>query len=368
MLYVIDTLSMGGAEKSILAIASQLKNFTPVVCSLFADSTLLSQYQDAGVSVIQLKLPKTASNIRCAAALTKVIRKESPDIVHATLFRSEIVSRYALWFNNKTILVGSFVGDTYNDQRFAELGYFARKKLRLLQYLDRVTSGRVNAFMSISEFLKQSYISKLSINENKIVVIPRGRVIYPLKTAAPVRNDRLSFVAVGRLIKLKGHAELIRAFDLVRKIQPNISLEIAGAGPEEARLRALIEDLSLSDHVKLLGNVMDVPTLLSRCDVFVFASHYEGQGGALVEAMLAGKIIIASDIPVVQESITDQSTGLLFKVKDVQSLADRMKWVIDNVHESTRLAANARLTAVEKFDIQTTVFRHEELYRKLMSA
>ena len=367
ILFVVDTFSMGGAEKSILAIASKMRRAKPVVCSLYDVNTLANSFIDAGVEIIELKLSKSVSDFTSARALRRVIEAVKPDIVHATLFRAEMACRIALWRKENPVLVGSFVGDTYGTERYRELTYFARVKLRGLQVIDRFTSRRVSIFVSISEFLRKSYEWKLGIPREKIVVIPRGRdIVRFLFSEHSIVSEHVRFVAVGRLIKLKGHADLIRAFVKVHELYPGSSLKIAGEGGERGRLQQLISELGLSSNVQLLGNVKDIAGLLADSDIFVFPSHYEGQGGVLVEAMLSGIPIIASDIDVVRESVTHNYSGILTEVRNVDTMAHSMQWAIQNYETAKKFAVHAREVALKRFDIDVVVANYEDLYESLI--
>jgi glycosyltransferase involved in cell wall biosynthesis len=366
VLFIIDSLRMGGAEKSTLEIARRMTGFIPVICQLHKPDDVLPQYQSFGIQVIQMNLTPKTNFFSIAAKVKEVVRAVDPLIVHAALFRSEISSRMALWNNKNTVLIGSLVGDTYNRERFRALSLPAKMKLYLLKILDAYTSKRVDAFISISQFLKDSYVAKLRINPSKIFIIPRGREISENSDNEPATDGKFIFLNVGRLIPLKGHTEMIMAVKGVCEKFPNVILKIAGEGPLRNKLTSLIKARALENMVHLLGNVNNVGELLRECNVFIFASHHEGQGGALVEAMLAGKPIIASDIPVVREAINDGETGILFSVKNAESLEAKMIYAINSFEKLKAVGMQAKKIASERYNIDTLVSKQEQLYRKFL--
>ncbi|RYD56672.1 MAG: glycosyltransferase family 1 protein [Sphingobacteriales bacterium] len=365
ILFILDTLEVGGAEKSTLEISKYLKDIEPVVCSIFKGDALKRDFESAGIKLIQLNIDSYLYLFPAVKALKKIIEKEKPDVVHATLARAELVARVALK-NSKIPLVGSLVGDTYNAERYTELSKPARVKLKMFQYLDQITAKRVDVFLSISQFLKDSYVNKLGLPAAKIIIVPRGRHITEADKPAD-RFEPFLFLSVGRLIQLKGQADIIKAIAIVKQKYPQVKLKIAGEGPWRAVLEQTIKETGTADNVELLGRVNNVDEWLARAQFFVFGSYYEGQGGAVVEAMLAGKAIIASDIDVVKESVNDGRSALLFKVKDVENLAEKMIWAIEHPGEMAQLSVNAYAEAKEKFDIINIVRKHEEVYTSLMA-
>lgn len=110
-----------------------------------------------------------------------------------------------------------------------------------------------------------------------------------------VTTDGPVFVTVGRLVRQKGHAHLIRAFaGLVRSV-PNARLLIIGEGPLRDRLSALIAAAGLGDHVRLCGQRQEVAPYLAAADWFVFSSLWEGMPNTVLEALAAGTPVISAD-------------------------------------------------------------------------
>lgn len=106
--------------------------------------------------------------------------------------------------------------------------------------------------------------------------------------------------------------------------------------------------------------------MLGKSHSFVFASHYEGQGGALVEAMLSGIPIITSDIAVFKEQIEDGISAKCFKVKNPEDLADKMEWVINNYNQAVQLGMNAKEKAKELFDIEKIAMQTQNFYTSIL--
>ncbi|GIV35629.1 MAG: hypothetical protein KatS3mg032_0008 [Cyclobacteriaceae bacterium] len=373
ILFIIDTLEIGGAEKSILDMASRLKSAKPVIVVLYRGLRLLPEYERAGLRVITLNLPGKYNFIKAIKAFTKIVKTERPDLVHATLFRSEIVARIGLR-NSSIPLISSFVSDSYSAERYGKLSVAGRLKLDLVKWIDGVTAQWSTHFVSISRSIVSVNCKALKISPNRVTVIYRGRDVSLAYSISEARRNQLAqqfggnvtFFSVGRLLVLKGFLESIEAFSKVIKLHPEARYLIAGEGHDRTLFQMAIDKYGLNGKVFLLGTRNDIPELLAYSDVFVFPSHYEGLGGALVEAMLATKPIVASDIEVIAEFFVHGKTGLLFQLKNPDDLAKKMVWMIEHPEEAKAMGIRARETAVQRFNIENVVRQHEELYARIL--
>lgn len=367
VLYVIDTLATGGAEKSLLEISAGLREFIPVVCILRKKQNDLSEsFAAQGIQVINLDINNKMWWAEGAGKLKKVIESVQPAVVHATLFKAELITRLAL--RNKSIVqVGSFVNDSYSPHRYRDLSFVRKLKLNIVRMVDRFTARRVTHFMSISKAIAESNAAALDIDTEKISIIYRGRNVDRYRVSHPdINNPPFVFLTVARLLKRKGYIELLSAIPYINSNGRPFVLRVAGEGNDFGVFRDLVIKLGIEGKVEFLMNRTDVPLLLEAAHCFVFPSHYEGQGGALVEAMLAGKPIVVSDIPVFREQITDNVTGKFFTLFDERDLARKLEWMMSNYEIAIRMGDQARSIAVERFNISGVARKHDELYEALL--
>ena len=374
VLYIIDTLQTGGAEKSLLAIASRLTAFEPVFIQLFKGDQLVPLFREKSIPVVQLNLSPSYKFTSIAKQLVPIIEEISPVIIHTTLFRSDLVGR-----NLKKILniplVNSLVNNSYGKERYGRMGMVLKAKLMAIQLWDRYTAGKVDLFVSNSETIKFTNSRALGIDAARIKVIYRGRLRYEFDNVSEFENtkirsdlnvgDRKVFLNISRLLDRKGQLDLISAFDSLYQHEKDIVLLIAGEGPLKGDLESMIKERKLDGVVKLLGNRNDRPVLLSMADCFVFPSYFEGLPGVLIEAMFSKTLIIASDIPENQECV-DRSSALLFRKGDVADLAARMSEAL-TLQNSTELVENAYKAACVKFDLDEITRNYESTYQKILN-
>ncbi|MCH7408654.1 glycosyltransferase [Belliella sp. DSM 111904] len=373
ILYLIDTLQTGGAERSLLEIASGLRGFEAVFITVYKDTHALhAAYEGRGVSVIHLDFPKGTPYSHILPTLKEHIAILRPDLVHATLYNAEMLSRR---LGLRVPLINSLVNNSYHKRRYAGLTWKGRLALLRVQVMDYLCKGKVDMFVANSSYISQVHQRYLGIPSAKIQVIHRGRSITSQSDSDPIeiqkirsslpRQDTKVWLTVGRLIRRKGHNELIQAFHRHIQKYPNAVLWILGEGEEHKRLDQLIEDLNLQEHVFLLGNQSNVVSWLGAADFFVFPSHYEGLPGVLIEAMISKLPIIVSDIPENRECL-QEGMAIFHQVGDVADLANQLENALA-VSDWDLRTNKAFEYAKAQFNIKKVVQQYEDLYQKMIN-
>lgn len=366
VLYIIDTLEVGGAERSTLEIASRLKHWHPVICQLYKGSSLLSDYSLSKNQLINFGLKGPYQFWKASRKLLDALEHTKPDLVVATLLRSELVARYCC--RKKGIpIVGTFVNDTYSTYELRNIKFSLRWKIRFFQLLNGLSARWCVLFLSNSVSIKDSNTRALLIPTSKVVVIPRGRRVpdhFPARRV--IDNQYPVFCNVGRLIRRKGQMELLKAFELLLADYPGASLRIAGEGVFRKELEQYIEEKNLKGRVELLGTERRIEDFYRKADIAVFPSYYEGFSGAVLEATLAGIPILLSDIPMNKEVVPSDG-AIFFPVMNVEALYQSMLEVLKNHDQALVRSRVAFSFAAGKFDIEVIARRHEEIYDKVIS-
>ena len=181
------------------------------------------------------------------------------------------------------------------------------------------------------------------------------------------QSNVLRLVSVGNLIPLKGHDLTIKALkELHDSGYDNFSLTIAGRGPMEQELKALVSSLGLDDKVTFIGYVPydDIVKLLQTSDVFVMPSWYEALGCVYLEAMACGLPAIGCKGCGIDEIIVDGENGFLVEPKDVKSITDCLKKLTNN-NDYARIANNAFDTVINGYKWNDTALALERVYRHI---
>lgn len=182
----------------------------------------------------------------------------------------------------------------------------------------------------------------------------------PKRAATPLR-----VIYVARMEPRKGHELLLRAWINMQECI-RAELILLGSGALENSLRGMIQGKDLANRVIFAGNQSEVVRYLRSAHVGVFPSELEGLPIALLEKMACALPVVASDIPAVKEVITDRVNGLLFKVNSVEDLQQKLNRILTDEKLRNTLGANARHTAVDRFDSSGLIDDYKKVYQSLI--
>lgn len=371
--YVINQLGPGGAERSLSELVGPLADRgvrTTVWCLHPIDGRWAGDAElPCGVRVLSAR-----GLVAKAMKLRRELQEYRPDVVHTTLFESDLVGRLAAAGTGVPVLT-SIVNTTYDSARFED-PRVSSLKLALVKGIDGWSAKTMtDHFHAITRAVKNSYVHHLGLPDDKITVIPRGRNGARLGAPSSVRRARARLalgvasdmelaVVVGRQEHQKGHVHLLRAAAWLARSRPQLQTLIAGReGNETVRLRALHQRLGLGDRVRFLGNRDDVPELLAAADLFVFPSLYEGLGGALIEAMALGLPIVCSDLPALREVVEEGGNADLVEPADPESLAAAIATLLEDRERRSAYAERSRELFETRFQIGACADAHARLYR-----
>ena len=367
VMFTIDTLAQGGAEQSTLeTIRNFSKSVEPIVVYFYSNHRLKDAFEQINCKLIFLDISGKYNFYTAIKALIKLLQIEKPDIVVSTLYRSSIISRFACLFINIP-LVGTFVSDSYIEERKTLFKGLKRVYYYSIWALDCITANIPNGYISNSESIAKTNSKSLLIPIDKVNVVYRGRDS-SLFSNWIKPSDTNSFIisAVGRLVDLKWYPLLIQAVFNLRNKYPNLKVIIYGEGPERKNLENLINELGIESMIKLAGNQFFAWKNLYNSNAYINTSIYEGFSGALVEAMMVGLPMIVSDISMNMEAVTHNETAIVFESNNVNDLTLAISNTIENYDRACELGKAAREKAIEYFDIKVVVKKYEETLRKIL--
>jgi glycosyltransferase involved in cell wall biosynthesis len=376
VLFVIDGLGTGGAERSLAEI-------TPLLRARGFDlATVYFHERSPGVGNTlrqqQVKVRRVDGRLwvtRCLR-LRREIRRFDPALIHATLVGPTLIARFAAARTRVPVLT-SLVNTTYTPP--ARLG---RRGLRrtVIRAIDSWTARHLNTgFHAISQAVAADAATNLAIEQKLITVIPRGRTRDRLGWPSSDRSQRIRgeldipedvelLLSVGRQEVQKGHATLIDAWARIASARPSAHLVLAGrSGRASAAVCRAIDNLPVAarQRVQMVGHLDEIGDLLSAADVFLFPSLHEGLGGALIEALAMGLPIIASDLPVFREFLVPGENAILVPPRCPDALAGAAVRLLADESLRTRMAT-ANLDLFEhRFQMDLVAEQTELLYRKL---
>ncbi len=351
---------------------SDASRFRHEVCALSEGGRFADDLERLGVPVHVLGVKSRRDLGRATIRLWRLVRTLAPDVIHATLYRPGVASRCVGRLCRRPV-VTTLVNTTYEPEWRLDNPHMKGWKAWLTQMLDALTARWWGTqFVAITQSVKASAVRQLGLRPERIVVIPRGLAVddqdrrventWTVRASLGWDGAYPVILNVARLVPQKGQTYVVAAMKDVVSRFPSARLVLAGEGWLRPTLERSINEQGLQDHVTLLGERRDIPTLLRAADIFVFPSLYEGLGNALLEAMAMGKACVVSRIPTLCEVTGDGAAALLADPQSPSSLAEHLIRLADDDELAKRLGDRAREWVRSHYDIASVVAALESLF------
>ncbi len=362
VIYLITGVNVGGAEKLVLDTVRNLdtKQFEPVVVSLVGGE-LLAEFQGSGIRIYDLGMTRRwpfAGMWR----LWRVLKKEKPKILHTHLIHADFLGRVLGWLCGIPIIITTL--------------HMVEDARRRFPYhsLDRFAARFNTALIAVSEIVKKDIVNLEKLDSNKITVIRNAVAdLYPVnpRRAQALRkqlNVKPGDILVGVVSRLeiprKGHHVLIKALAQLVLQHPHLHCAVIGDGLGREELQLQVEQLGLNAHVTFVGTQHNIPEWLQALDIFVLPSLHEGFPMAIIEAMAAGRPIVATRVGGVGELIEHRREGLLIKPDDVSDLVEAINGLILDSELRACLGKSARQRFQQHFEISRVIEATQRIYWK----
>jgi len=253
-----------------------------------------------------------------------------------------------------------------------EHDYYSLMRPRAQQLL-RVLTRLADRVTAVAEPVRSFLEGTVGLPPSKLITIQNGVEIRRYEAAIPYDREEWDFKnsdviigCVARLSPEKGHTVLLRAFQKVINRHSQARLVIIGEGEERERLQHLVADLSIGSFVRFLGLRADVPQVLKTCDLFTLPSIQEGLPIVILEALAAGKAVVASEVGAIPDVIRHGATGMLVPPGNADALADALCLLIEDEEARQLLGQSGRKLVREAYDFERTVGQYDDLYQRVL--
>src|SRR5438128_2029368 len=240
-------------------------------------------------------------------------------------------------------------------------GFNEFREGRMFALGDRTIGMLAHRQIAISRGLARYLADTEGFSESDFEIVHYGIDARP--EPGPYTGEESRFLCIGRLIPIKGHVVLLRAFRQVLDELPDARLDIAGRGPLEHGLKDLARELGLGGAVRFLGHVTPIQTAVEQSFAVVVPSLGEGFGMVALEAMERARPVIAAAIGGLQDPVRDGGTGLLVPAGEAEPLAEAMLALASDPARAAAMGRDARRRALERFPEDRCTERTEEVYR-----
>jgi glycosyltransferase involved in cell wall biosynthesis len=308
------------------------------------------------------------ADVRALWALYKMMRSWRPDIVHTHTAKAGVLGRVAARMAGIRNVVHTYHGHVLR-------GYFDARRTAAFRAVERGLAKSTRVLIAVSQSVKQDLVTLGIAPEDRIRVIPLGLELEPL--AAPLPRGGLRAEAgvgeraplvgiVGRLTAIKDVATFLHAADAVRARVPAARFAVVGDGELRADLEARAQRLGLGGAVHFHGWRHDMAAVYGDLDVAVNTSLNEGTPVALIEAMAAGRPVVATRVGGTPDLLGGGARGRLVPAGDAGAVADAIAEAIAGGPEVAARAASARAYVLAEHAVGRLVGDVDALYRELL--
>jgi glycosyltransferase involved in cell wall biosynthesis len=280
-------------------------------------------------------------------SLWKFLRNEKVDVIETFTHDSSMVALPIAWLVCVPVRIATHHGVIEGVSHWREAVHAWMVNHNIAQKLVAVSKKMYHA--SLREGVHSERIVTILNGIRPLPIENRSRLEVRKEAGMDV-NDAV-LISVGRLVYAKAHEVIIASMPAVLKEFPNAKVEIVGEGPLRADLQAQIEQLGLSNSVKLPGQSDDVASRLANADVFILSSRSEGLPIALLEAMSAGLPCVATKVEGVDEVLVEGEHGLVVPVENPEALAKAILQLLRDPEARSRMGAAARLHVSENYTV-----------------
>lgn len=347
ILFYINVLSGGGAERVIANLSNQFANDNNEVVLVTTYATPNEYYVTDKVNRINLESNirkeenRILKNIRRIKCLRNVIKIQKPDVVISFMeepnFRN-IISTLGLPVKK--------IVSVRNDPKKEYPG-------KMGDFIAFHLMPRADGCIFQTQDAREYFPAKLQ-KKSEIICNAVKEEFYSVKRE-PIEGK---IVSVGRLSSQKNQHILVEAFKSISDKFPHATLDIYGTGELEKELSSQISASGLEEKVKLKGNSSNISEVLSRADIFVLSSDFEGMPNALMEAMAVGVPCVSTDCPCggPRMLFDKEKNGILTSVGNIEQLSEALEELLANNEKKKYLGNNAKNRA--------NSFRPDEVYRE----
>lgn len=307
--------------------------------------------------------------LRVSRQIDQVIRRDRIEIVNTHLFEPTLVAATVAKMRSLKIVVTRHHSDAL--YRISNLG----KRLFYLM-LERYINAIAHRIIAPSRMVYDILTKREGVPPDKISLIPYGQTLERFNKVtcskiAEVRNelgmqDNAALVCIARLHEEKGHRYLIEAFRELLRAGVRAKLYLVGTGPELANLQTLVQQMGLGGQVQFLGWRDDALAVIAAADMVVHSSLQEALPSAVIEALVLGRAVVATDVSGVRDVLGDNTYGIVVAPGSAQALYGAIAEMLRDLQNWQERAVCGKAFVLQSMSAQRVATEYKACYRQIM--
>lgn len=381
---LVTRLNVGGISTYVLELSQQLAGMGHDVWLVSgtpdpAEGDMLSYQEGATSAVRTIRLPRLGRSISplqdavVLGQLFRLFRSVRPDVVHTHMSKAGTLGRLAALGARVPVRIHSMHGTVFE-------GHFSPLASRIFAGAERALARLTSRILVDSGGVRHELLARRVASDRRIEVVPLGFGLLRFRDvddaealAKPIR-DRLEAQGgsrvvgmVARLVPVKGIDVFLSAAERIVAGRSDVKLILVGDGELRAEIERRVAASRIRRSVVMLGFWPDLREVYAACDVVVLSSWSEGTPVAVIEAMAAGRPVVATRVGGVPDLVIDGETGILVAPGDAGGLAEGIVRLLDDASTAARLGAAGRRRVMDSYTIQASAAATEYVYTRLLS-
>ena len=310
---------------------------------------------------------RPGNDLKALAKIYRLIRLEKPSIVHTHTAKAGALGRLAALMARVPVVVHTYHGHVLS-------GYFNPAVSLLFRGIEKLLARSTDVLLTVSGSVKDDLVRLGVAPASRVRVLPLGLNLEPLVGVLPRGSlrreagwaDEARVVGiVGRLVPIKDLDTFINSAALVVKAAPDVRFAVVGDGEERSRLEAQARSV-LGDRVHFFGWRKDTENVFGDLDLVVNTSLNEGTPVALIEALAAGRPVVATAVGGTSDLLEGGRFGVLVPPRLAEELAEAIRVVLDSVETSHRMAAAGQAAVLGRYSVARLLKDMSALYSELL--
>lgn len=353
ILHVINNLGSGGAEKLVFDLTKEIhqeQDITVLLLHKTPNTHYLKSLLAIGVKIIDLSnISNNRISLNKFIKLFKIIKYTKYDIINTHLFPSfYYIGILSIFLKNNYILT-------------EHCSYNERRKYFFLYPVEKFIYSRFKRIVCVSNNVLNSLESYLPTLKNKMCVIENGiNILNNIKIKKLNKNKTITLTMTARFSKDKDHITVIKA---LKNLNFDFKMIFLGEGETKCNIEKYVINSNLNKKVEFKGFINNINDILSNTDIFILSSHGEGLPLSIIEAMMHGIPVVASNVVGIRDVVG--SNGLLFNKEDSIDLSEKINTLFYNEELYTNLSKNSILRSND-FSIITTKNKYINIYNNCL--
>jgi glycosyltransferase involved in cell wall biosynthesis len=307
---------------------------------------------------------------KAVVKLYRLLRAQRPHIVHTHTAKAGFLGRIAARLAGVPIVVHTYHGHVLH-------GYYSHTKTQLLRRMEQALAHVTDAIVAVSDQVKRDLVAYGVATPGKVEVIPLGLDLAPYADSAALRgqfrrelelSDTTPLVGiVGRIFPIKNHRLFLEAAVRIVATEPRARFIVVGDGVLRKAMEQHAHALGIRYSVVFAGWRRDLPRIYADLDVLVVSSDNEGTPVSAIEAMAAGRPVVATRVGGLPDLISDRKTGVLVPPRDPTALAAAVLELLRDEPFARALGQTASAAVVERFATARLLRDIQALYANLLN-